>query len=146
MKTPSSHSPLLGLSFTPNSSTSSSQAVQGDGEWGLRSVHDTLPLPLLPPHTLRLRQRGPFPWAAVFHEQLQHGVLPMGHSPSDTDFSSVGPQWGHESCWKSCSSVGSSPQATAPARGLLQCGLSTGCSFFQCMSTCSSKGSSMGCR
>ena len=37
-------------------SPSSPQAAQGRGEWGLRSVHHTLSLPLLPLHTLSLLQ------------------------------------------------------------------------------------------
>lgn len=40
---------------------------------------------------------------------------------------------------------GSSPCVTAPARCLLQHGLSMGCRFLQGMSTCSSVGSSTGC-
>ncbi|KAK4828040.1 hypothetical protein QYF61_022817 [Mycteria americana] len=44
-------------------------AMQGDREWGLRSVHHTLSLLLLPPHTLPL---------------LQHGVPPTGDSPPRT--------------------------------------------------------------
>jgi len=43
------------------------------------------------------------------------------------------------------SCVSSSPRAVAPVRSLLQCRLSTGCSFFQAISICCSLESSMGC-
>ena len=44
-----------------------------------------------------------------------------------TNYSSVGPPWGHKSCQQICSSVGSSLHGSAgPARSLLQCGLPTG--------------------
>jgi len=41
----------------------------------------------------------------------------------------VGPPWGDGSYQKNCSSMGSSPWATVPARTLLQCGISTGPQF-----------------
>ncbi|KAK4806788.1 hypothetical protein QYF61_005584 [Mycteria americana] len=44
-------------------------------------------------------------------------------------------QQGHSSCQKTCSCVGSSPQAAVPARSLLRHGLCTGCSFLQGTST-----------
>lgn len=42
--------------------------------------------------------------------------------------------------------MGSSPEVTAPAESLLQCGVSTGCSFLQGTSTCSIMGPSLVCR
>jgi len=53
---------------------------------------------------------------------------------------------GDSSCLKTCCSVGSPPQAAGPARSLLQCELPMDCSFLQGTSTCSSMGSSTGCR
>ncbi|KAK4810786.1 hypothetical protein QYF61_008758 [Mycteria americana] len=74
---------------------------------------------------------GSFHWVQSFRKGLlQHG-------------SPTGPQVLPE---RTCSSVGSSPRAAVPARGLLQRRLSTGCSFLQSTSTCSSMGSSIGCR
>jgi len=45
--------------------------VQGDGEWELQSVHNVLPLPLLPTHALPLFQRGDPPT----------GDSPLGTAP-----------------------------------------------------------------
>ena len=49
------------------------------------------------------------------------------------------------SCQKTCSCLGFSAWATAPARSLLQCGMSVGCRFLQVISTCCNVGSYIGC-
>jgi len=85
-------------------SPSSPQVAQGDGEWGLWSVHHTLSLPLLPPQredssTLcpcsslrslsretvlhKLLQRESFPQAAALHRLPQRGSFPQGAVPQE---------------------------------------------------------------
>lgn len=66
----------------------------------------------------------------------------MGYSPSGKGCYSVGLPLGHRSCQETCSYMGSSPQAVAPARSLLLCGLSMGCRG----TTGFTMVSSMGCR
>ena len=103
LKTPSLHPfLLLGLNFTHDFSPSSPQVVQGDGEWGLQSVHHTLSLPLLPPqgedssHSAPAQAWGP-----------SHGTQSSMNCSSKSTFhklqffmncSRVGPPWGHKPC------------------------------------------------
>ncbi|KAK4818457.1 hypothetical protein QYF61_013663 [Mycteria americana] len=82
------------LNFTPNFSASSPQAAQGDREWGLRSVHHTLALLLLPPQGEDSSHSSPAPaW----------GPTPRRQSP--TNFSNVGPSHRLQ-FFTNCSSVG----------------------------------------
>ena len=69
----------------------------GDGEWGIWSVCNTLPLPLLPPHALPL---------------LQHRVLPTGFSSSGINCSSMGSPHRLHALSEACSGVSFSPGAT----------------------------------
>ena len=101
--------------------------MRGDGEWRLRSVRHTLSLPLLPPHSLPLLQRGVSPSGDSSPRSSPTWVLPMRCSPSGTGCSSMGPPQGHKPCQQTCSRVGSSFHgATGPARSLLQCKLPKG--------------------
>ena len=121
-------------------------AVQGDGEWGLRSVDHTLSLPLHPLQGQHSSHSSPAPARSPSHRRqsstnFSNGVLPMGCrssqtapawvpstacSPSGADCSSVGPPRGHKSCQKTCSVGSSLHGSTGPARNLLQWGLPTG--------------------
>jgi len=101
--------------------------VQGNREWGLWSVHHTLSVLLLPPHSFPLLQHGVLPTGDSSPQTPPTWVLPTGCSPSGTGCSSVGPPWGHKPCQQTCSSASSSLQGSAgPARSLLQHGLPTG--------------------
>lgn len=107
---------LPGLNFTPKFSMSSLPAMQGDGEWGLQSVHNSLLLLSL--HVLHL---------------LQHGLSPMGYGSSWTSpciFSSwKSPEWVSPS---GCSPSGTEfPRASQvlSAKSLPGKHLSASCSF-----------------
>jgi len=72
------------------------ERYRGDGEWGLGSVHNGFPLPLLPSHTSPLLQNGLAAVAAVLQEKnLLCCGFSTGHSPSRTypACSGVGPPW-----------------------------------------------------
>jgi len=100
--------------------------VQGDGEWGLRSVQHTWALPLLPPQGKNSSHSAPAPARGPSHErQFSMNCSSVGPSHGVQSFrnrcSSVGPPWGHTPCQQICSSVGSSLcWSTGPARSLLQ--------------------------
>lgn len=119
------------LTFTSNSSTSFSWAVQVHGKYDFGSVHKALSLLHILLHTqFSSSSMDSHPWATVLHERLNcasshrlqffkncSGMVPfhvVHENPSGTDYSSVGPPWYH-----------------CPARSLLLHGLSTGCSFPQ---------------
>ena len=72
--------------------TSFPWALQGDGKWGLRSLHHTSSLPLLPPHALSLLQRGVPPMGGSPPGSSPTWVLPMGCIPSWTAPAWVLPQ------------------------------------------------------
>ncbi|KAK4814103.1 hypothetical protein QYF61_008198 [Mycteria americana] len=123
------------------------ETAQGDGEWGLRSVHHTLSLPLLPPQEKDSSHSSPAPaWGPSHTRQSSTNFSNM--SPSHrlqffTNCSSVGPfhgvqsfrnrllqrgsPAGHKSCQQTCSRADPSlHRSTGPARSLLQLGLPTG--------------------
>jgi len=76
-------------------STSSPRAAQGDGEWGLQSVHHTLSLPLLPPQREDSSHSSPAPALGPTHgRQSSPNCSSMGPSHGlqfFTNFSSMGP-------------------------------------------------------
>ena len=122
-----------GLIFTPDFSTSSPRAAQGDREQGLHSVHHVLSLLLLPPHAPLL--------------MLSVGSLPQGHRSCQQTCSSMGSSpRGHRCCWEAAPAWAPLHGATAADRSLLQHGLSMGSQLPSGTSTCSNVGSSMGCR
>jgi len=105
------------------------------------SVHHALSLSLLPPQAIALLQHrvpptgyspsvsSPTRLLAMVCSSSRTTlawVLSMRQSPSGTDCSNVGPPWGHKSCQKTCSGMGSSPQTAVLASCLLLCGLSMG--------------------
>lgn len=75
----------------------------------------------------KLPQCESFLWAVVLQELLQYGSFPQGTVLQENTV----PAWVPN-------------RVTSPARKPALCGLSTGCSFFQVISTCSSTESSMG--
>lgn len=115
--------------------------AQGDGEWGLLSVHSSSSLPLLP-HILPCSSLVPLQWGyslswgyqvwallwAVILQDLLHMVFSTRYRPSGIDCFSMSP-----------------PKNAAPARKLLY-RVSLGCSFLHGLPTCSSMGTSTGCR
>ena len=116
--TPSPHPSLLpGLSFAPDSSSSFPNSGAGGREWGLRSVHHTLFLPLLPPQGEDSSHSSPAPaWGP------SHGGQPY------RSLSNTSPSPGLQSS-TNCSSVGS-PTKSRPSSGPdTRCGVgsSTGC-------------------
>lgn len=56
-QTPPSHAQLQ--SFIQDLSLPPPWVAQGDGEWGLQSIHNSSSLPLLPPHTFPHSSTGP---------------------------------------------------------------------------------------
>jgi len=99
LKTPSSHRSLLcRLDFTPKFSTSSPRAAQGDGEWGLRSVHHTLSLLLLPPQREDSSHSSAAPaWGPSDRRQssMNFSCLSPSHGLQlFTNVPSVGPSYG----------------------------------------------------
>lgn len=65
-QTPPSHAQLQ--SFIQDLSLPPPWVAQGDGEWGLQSIHNSSSLPLLPPHTFPPLQHGASPWV----QRLEH--------------------------------------------------------------------------
>jgi len=102
----------------------------------------------VPPMGYSLSQTFPtwvLPVGCSFSRTAPARALFLGCSRSGMECSSWGPPRDCSSYQKTCSCLGGSSQATAPSRSLFQCRLSTGCTFLQRTSTCSSVGSSMGC-
>jgi len=105
--------------------------AQGNGEWGLRSVHHTLSLPLLPPQREDPSHSAPAPtWGPSHGRQASTNCSSVSPSRGVQLFMncpSMGPPWGHKPCQQTCSSVGSPlHRSTAPAGSQLQCGRSMG--------------------
>lgn len=160
---PSVPQPSLFHSFISTSCTSPLCVGAGAGNGACSSSFTSLCLCCSFLLTVFPRSRvGSLLWGAVLHKVLQntlehiHKVLAM-----DCGSSSIVPAWvlpeRTQSCRsrllqrgcptglpKACSCMDFSPQAAAPARTFF-CGLCTGCSFFQSMSTCPGMGFSMGC-
>ena len=120
---------FLGLTLLLNALPSPHpQVAQGDREWGLRSVCHTLSLLLLPPQGEDFSHSSSAPaWGASNGRQSSIGTSSMwvlltcfhawsvpawvpstAYSPSGIECSNVHPPWGHKSCQKTCTSVGSS--------------------------------------
>ncbi|KAK4824286.1 hypothetical protein QYF61_013031 [Mycteria americana] len=102
------------LNLTPKFSTSSPRAAQEDREWGLRSVHHTLSLPLLPPQGEDSSHSSPAPaWGPSHGRQ------------SSMNFSNMSPSHGLQFCMN-CSSMGPFHGVQSFRNRLLQCGSPTG--------------------
>ena len=108
-KTPSlQHFLMPGLTFRPDVPTSSPRGTQEDVQWVLQSVHNSFPLPPLPPHALSL---------------LRCGVPSVGDCPSPTSPTRVLSM----GCSSSQTATAWIPRgATDLARSLLHDGISTG--------------------
>lgn len=116
-----SHTPPLipWLNFIPNSLPPPHSAAQGDGEWGLWSVHHVVSaatsssgIPLLqrgdPPmgdNPLKTLQCESFTWATILHKLLQQWFSHR-YNPSGTVCSNVGSPRGQKSCQQICSCFG----------------------------------------
>lgn len=113
------------LNFSLSFSKSSSQVVQGYGEYGLWSAHHALSLTLLLPYVHPLLWLGVPPTGENPSRNSPLWVLPTGFSSSQTppawvfsmgcnvsktDCSSLGALLGRWSCQKTCFCMGFSPQ------------------------------------
>lgn len=106
--------------FTSDSYTSPSLKWCNQ-EWELQSIHNTLALLLLPPHTVPLFQGAVPPTGYSLSWTASAWVISMQYSPSGTEYSSVSPWWATapNSC-SSCQEPG--PQAAHGVLHGLQCG------------------------
>jgi len=121
LKAPPSPSPFPG-STSLLFSLPPSPAAWGDGQWGLWSAHHTLSLPLLPPHTLPLLQRGVPPMGVSSPQTAPAWVLPTGCSSSRTA-PVWGPFHGVQSLRNRLPQRGSPTGSQALPANLLRCGL-----------------------